>query len=62
MTSSLDLAGRVALVTGGASGIGLGISTALLRRGATVLMGDIRRDHMEQVAQRRSPLTAIGSG
>lgn len=48
MSSPSVLTGRVALVTGGASGIGLGISRALLRRGATVVIGDIRPDHMEQ--------------
>jgi NAD(P)-dependent dehydrogenase (short-subunit alcohol dehydrogenase family) len=34
------LSGRVALVTGGASGIGAGIARVLARRGATVAIGD----------------------
>src|SRR6478735_1766256 len=37
MALSLDLSGRVALVTGGARGIGLGISRALQAAGATVV-------------------------
>ena len=36
-----DLAGKVAFVTGAASGIGLGISTALAQAGAKVVMCDI---------------------
>jgi NAD(P)-dependent dehydrogenase (short-subunit alcohol dehydrogenase family) len=35
------LSGRVALVTGGASGIGAGIARVLARRGATVAIGDL---------------------
>lgn len=50
MTEACKLEDRVALVTGGASGIGLGIATALLRRGARVVIGDIRADHMEKAA------------
>lgn len=50
MTEARKLEDRVALVTGGASGIGLGIATALLRRGAQVVIGDIRADHMEKAA------------
>ncbi|MDQ4054117.1 MAG: SDR family oxidoreductase [Actinomycetota bacterium] len=37
MTIPIDLSGRVVLVTGGAKGIGLGISRAFLAAGATVV-------------------------
>jgi NAD(P)-dependent dehydrogenase (short-subunit alcohol dehydrogenase family) len=37
MTLAVDLSGRVALVTGGARGIGLGITRALLAAGAAVV-------------------------
>ena len=37
MAMAVDLTGRVALVTGGARGIGLGITQALLSAGATVV-------------------------
>src|SRR5215475_5008123 len=36
-----DLAGKVAFVTGAASGIGLGISTALAQAGVKVMLCDI---------------------
>ena len=35
-----DLAGRVAVVTGGARGIGRAISTRFLEQGATVVIAD----------------------
>lgn len=37
---------RTAFVTGGASGIGLGIVKALARRGAFVVIADLRPDHI----------------
>lgn len=39
----IDLAGRTAVVTGGASGIGLGVAEALGRAGMTVVLADINR-------------------
>jgi len=40
----VELEGKVALVTGAASGIGLGIATALAREGAKVALADVRTD------------------
>lgn len=40
MSNPFDLAGRVALVTGGASGIGVGICKVLTGAGATVVIAD----------------------
>lgn len=39
-----DLAGRKALVTGGAQGLGAGMAEALARAGATVMIGDLKED------------------
>jgi NAD(P)-dependent dehydrogenase (short-subunit alcohol dehydrogenase family) len=41
MTNMRELAGKVAFVTGAASGIGLGIATALAQAGVKVMMCDI---------------------
>ena len=39
----LELDGAVAVVTGGAGGIGRGIVGALLRRGVAVVIGDVEQ-------------------
>jgi len=43
----IDVAGKVAFVTGAASGIGLGIATALAQAGAKVMMADIEKDALD---------------
>jgi NAD(P)-dependent dehydrogenase (short-subunit alcohol dehydrogenase family) len=43
-----DVRDRVAFVTGGASGIGLGIVRVLLEAGAKVAIADLRPDHLEE--------------
>jgi NAD(P)-dependent dehydrogenase (short-subunit alcohol dehydrogenase family) len=43
---------RVAIVTGGASGIGLALSAALVRRGDQVVLADIDGDAVTAVAER----------
>ena len=43
-----DLPGKTAFITGGASGIGLGIAKALLGAGMNVAIADIRDDHLEE--------------
>lgn len=42
-----NLPGKTAFVTGGASGIGLGIAKALLGAGMNVVIADIRDDHLD---------------
>lgn len=42
-----DFAGKTAFVTGGASGIGLGIVKALEARGCRVVIADLRPDHID---------------
>ena len=45
-----DISGKTAIVTGAASGIGLGIATALAEAGANVVMADIQKAAVEQAA------------
>jgi NAD(P)-dependent dehydrogenase (short-subunit alcohol dehydrogenase family) len=45
-----NLPGKTAFVTGGASGIGLGIAKALLGAGMNVVVADVRNDHLEAAA------------
>ena len=46
----IDISGKTAIVTGAASGIGLGIATALAEAGANVVVADIQKDAVEQAA------------
>ena len=45
-----EIAGKTAFITGGASGIGLGIGKALARHGARVMLSDIDPAILEQAA------------
>jgi NAD(P)-dependent dehydrogenase (short-subunit alcohol dehydrogenase family) len=58
-----DVAGKVAFVTGGASGIGLGIARVLCRAGVRVAIADVRaqalRQATETLAAERSSALAI---
>jgi len=57
MPASFDLAGRVALVTGAARGLGLAMATALAEAGATVVFNGRDRAALEAAC---APLTAAG--
>lgn len=43
-----DFAGKVAFITGGGSGVGLGQAKAFAQAGAKIVIADIRPDHLDQ--------------
>jgi NAD(P)-dependent dehydrogenase (short-subunit alcohol dehydrogenase family) len=56
-TSRLDLDGRVAIVTGGARGIGYAVAQRILRSGGVVSLWDIDKEALERA---RTELSASG--
>jgi NAD(P)-dependent dehydrogenase (short-subunit alcohol dehydrogenase family) len=46
-----DFSGKVAVITGGASGVGRSLAFALGRRGAKIAVGDVDGNAMEQIGQ-----------
>ena len=55
----IDIDGAVAVVTGGAGGIGKGIVTALLQRGATVVVADVERPALDATVAELSSLGPV---
>lgn len=50
-----ELKGKTALITGGASGIGLATAKALIDEGATVILVDLKGDAVAQAAEELGP-------
>lgn len=57
--SPIELDGAVAVVTGGASGIGRAIAAALLRRGSSVVIADIEEPVLDAAVEELSDLGPI---
>jgi len=57
-----NLAGKVAFVTGAASGIGMGIAEALAQAGVKVMMADIEADALAQAVARLAATNADVAG
>ena len=54
-SASGRLDGQIALVTGGAQGIGKAIATSLARDGAHVIIGDLNAQEAESIAVSMNP-------
>ena len=61
LESLFGLKGKVALVTGGSTGIGAMVSEALVRAGAHVMLASRKGNRCEEVAKRLNALGADGS-
>lgn len=55
----MNLKDKVALITGGAGGIGKGIATAMLKHGAKVVIADINQEAGEAAVQQLSQFGSI---
>ena len=55
----IELEGAVAVVTGGAGGIGRGIVASLLRRGATAVIADVEASAVEAAVAQLGPLGPV---
>jgi len=60
--AAMAIANSVAVVTGGANGIGKGIVGALLRRGAHVVAADIETAVLDATVKEMQPMAAEGGG
>ncbi len=60
--SPLVIDGSVAVVTGGASGIGKGIVRALVEQGAHVVVADIEQDQIDKTIAELAPLAEASTG
>ncbi len=46
-----DFAGKVAFITGGASGLGFGLAKVFSEAGCSIMIADIRQDHIDQAME-----------
>ncbi|HVY81583.1 MAG TPA: SDR family NAD(P)-dependent oxidoreductase [Steroidobacteraceae bacterium] len=56
-----DTRGKTAFITGGASGIGLGIAGAFVEAGMRVVLADLRQDHIDEARARFAERGQSGS-
>lgn len=54
-----DFSDKIAVVTGGAGGIGAGLAEALLEAGARVVLADVERAALDETASRLAPLGEV---
>jgi NAD(P)-dependent dehydrogenase (short-subunit alcohol dehydrogenase family) len=58
MNNPLDFSGKVALVAGAASGMGLATARAFVEAGAAVVLADFKEDAVKAAAEKWSPPVA----
>lgn len=66
MTTSSELSGKVAVITGGSRGIGKAVAAALVARGVRVVIGDVLDEEgeaaVEELNKQRFALCNNGAG